>query len=337
MRYGAPSRLIVLCCVVLVALTGCRLTAGDGDDEGPPPGGWPQPAGGRVTQGMCGLLTNADYTRLGHVRRPMINSSVRDRANSLYCQYQSTDEMTLSLQPSVEFAKYVFAAELKYHKDQLAENHRRPALVNGVVGAADESWVDYWGAGAAEARPVAHEIRIRRGALILGITLSGVRGKREKDPRSVLVGLAGLVLQRLPHVGAKDTGTKHKIVYEALGLGKAKSIDWTDYTGVQETSSVANVRMPWLHMVPLALADGTRPDSLSLRVEAKSPRAKVGCLIVVDGVPVAAERPKAHLVYCEGGFPDTDAGDGAQPASFNRPQPPASFGRAHRPFPLPPE
>jgi hypothetical protein len=87
MRCGAPARLIVL--VLLVVLTGCRPIAGD--DGGPPPSGWPQPAGDRVTE--------------------------------------------------------------------------KPAT--------------------ADARPVAHEIRVRRGALILGITLSGVRGKKEQDPRSV--------------------------------------------------------------------------------------------------------------------------------------------------------
>jgi hypothetical protein len=314
---GVPARLIVVGCALLVALTGCRVTAG-GDDSGPPAGGWPQPAGNRVTDDMCGLLTNADYTKLGHVRRPKINSSVTSRANSLYCQYQSTDEMTLSLQPSAEFAKYVFAADLNYHKAQLTENHRQSALVNGVVGAADESWVDYWGPGTADARPVAHEIRIRRGALILGITLSGVRGKSEKDPRSVLVDLAGLVLRRLPHVGAKDTGTQHKIEYDVIGVGKAKSIDWTDYTGVQNAGTVTNVRMPWLHMVPMASVDGVEPDSLSLRVEASSPKTKVGCLIVVDGVPVAGVKPKPRFVDCQADFPDTSGG-GAQPASFRWP------------------
>lgn len=328
MRCGVSARLVAAGCALLVALTGCRLTAAADDDGGPPPGGWPQPAGGQITENMCGLLTDADYTRLGHVRRPKINSSVKTRANSLYCQYEGTDEMTLSLQPSADFAKYVFAAELKYHKDQLTENHRGSALVDGVVGAADESWVDYWGPGTAEARPVAHEIRLRRGALILGITLSGARGKREKDPRSVLVGLAGLVLRRLPHVGAKDTGTQHKIEYEAIGTGTAKSIDWADYTGVQNAGALANVRLPWLHMVPLATASGVQPDKLVLRVEARSPRAKVGCLIVLDGVPVAGERPRSHRAACEADFPVTDEGGDAQPASF---------GDAHRPFPLSPE
>jgi hypothetical protein len=313
---GVPARLIVVGCALLAALTGCRVPAGH-DAGGPPAGGWPQPAGNRVTDAMCGLLTNADYTKLGHVRRPKINSSVKSHYNSLYCQYQSSDEMTLSLQPSAEFAKYVFAADLNYHKAQLTENHRRSALVNSVVGAADESWVDYWGPDAADARPVAHEIRIRRGALILGITLSGVRGKSEKDPRSVLVDLAGLVLRRLPHVGAKDTGTQHKIEYDVIGTGKAKSIAWTDYTEAQNAGTVANVRMPWLHMVPMASMDGVQPDSLSLRVEASSPKTKVGCLIVVDGVPVAGVKPTPRYVACEAGFPDTgDGGGGAQPASF---------------------
>jgi hypothetical protein len=313
MKSGAPACLIVL--VLLVVLAGCRPAAGD--DGGPPPSGWPQPAGDRVTQSMCGLLTNADYAKLGHARRPKITGSVTDRSNSLYCQYQGSDEMALSLQPSADFAKYEFAAELTEHKGQLAEGHRRSGLVNGVVGAADESWFDYWGPGTAEARAVAHEIRVRRGALILGITLNGVRGKHEKDPRSVLVDLADLVLRRLPHVGAKDTGTQHKIEYEAIGTGKATSIDWDDYTSVQNGGTLSNVRLPWLHMVPMASAGGARPASLYLRVEASSPRAKVGCLIVVDGVPVAGIKPQPRFVDCQADFPDTSGGGGAQPASFS--------------------
>jgi hypothetical protein len=314
MKSGVPVRLIGL--VLLVALAGCRPAGGD--DGGPPAGGWPQPAGDHVTAGMCGLLTDADYSRLGHVRRTKLNGSVTDRANSVYCQYKGSDDMTLSLQPSADFAKYEFAAELAEHKGQLAEGHRRSALVSGVVGAADESWFDYWGPAPADARAVAHEIRVRRGALILDLTLSGVRGKHEKDPRSVLVDLADLVLRRLPHVGAKDTGTQHKIEYEAIGTGKAHGIDWNDYTHVQQSGSVSRVRLPWLHMVPMAAADGARVDSLYLKVEASSPKRKVGCLIVVDGVPVAGVKPRPGFADCEADFPDTGdtSGSGAQPAGF---------------------
>ncbi|MDN3353407.1 MmpS family transport accessory protein [Actinomadura sp. DC4] len=299
--------------VLLVALTGCR-TAESG---GPPPGGWPQPAGDRLTEAMCGLLTDADYTRLGHARQAKTSGSVAVRANSLDCQYRSNDEMSLDLVPTAGFAKYVFAAGLKDHRGQLAERHRRPALVSGVIGAADESWFDYWTLGDADDRPVAHEIRVRRGALILGITLSGVRGKREKDPRSVLVDLAGLVLRRLPHVGAKDTGTPHRIEYEVMGTGRAKQIQWTDYTGVQSAGTLTGARLPWARTVPMAAADGTQPDMPDVSAETSSPTAKVGCLIVVDGVPVAAQRPQRRFVRCQGTFPD--AGDDTQPASFRGP------------------
>jgi hypothetical protein len=306
----------VLGCALLVALTGCRLMGGGGDESGPPPGGWPQPAGDRVTESMCGLLTNADYAKLGHVRRPKMTSSVVERFNSVDCQYESTDDMTLSLQPTAEFAKYLFAAELKDHKKQLAEVHRQSSLVSGVVGPADESWFDYWTLGTAEARPVAHELRVRRGALILDITLSGVRGEKEKDPRSVLVDLADLVLRRLPHVGAKDTGRQHKIQYGVIGAGRLKSVEWSDYTDVQDGDIAKNVLLPWLRTVPMASADGVQPDPLILRAEARSPRAKIGCLIVVDDEPVAAERPRPGSVECQAPFPDSgDGGDSAQPAS----------------------
>jgi hypothetical protein len=325
MRRGTSSCLIALGCALVVALTGCRLTGGVAN-AGPPPGGWPQPAGSRVTKEMCGLLTKADYAQLGHDRQPNVTDAVNDHENTVDCQYKSTDDMTLTLEPTADFAHYVFAAGLKDHKHQLTEGHRQPALASGVVGAADESWFDYWTLGTAEARPVAHELRLRRGGLILGITLSGVRGKKEKDPRSVLIALADLVLRRLPHVGAKDTGTAHKIQYGAIGPGKAKSIQWEDYTGIQGAGEVGNTRLPWLHTVPMASEDGVQPSSPSLRVEASSPSAKVGCVIVIDNVPVAAKKPTKGFADCQGEFPDTSAGSppsAGQPASFRQGPSPA--------------
>ena len=307
----------------LVALalmtTGCGLARGEDAAAGPPPGGWPQPSGSHVTESMCGLLTDADYASLGHHRRKNVTGSVNDRQNSLDCQYESTDDLTLSLEPTADFAKYAFAAGLKDHRGQLADGHRRSVLVRDVVGAADESWFDYWTLGTAEARPVAHELRLRRGALIIGITLSGVRGKREKDPRSVLVALANLVLRRLPHVGAADTGTAHKIEYEVIGAGRAKSVDWEDYTDIQSDGKVDGPRLPWVHVVPMASAEGVQPDSPHLRAEAASPKTRIACLIVVDGVPVAAQRSRG-FVDCRGTLPDTDDGAKGQPA-FSRSRP----------------
>jgi hypothetical protein len=294
-----------------LALAGCGVT-GAGATAGPPSGGWPQPSGSQVTADMCGLLTDADYDKAGHDRRAKISGTVDGQANSLGCRYRSGDAMTLSLQPTADFAEYEFAAGLTDHRRRLAGSHRRSGLVSGVVGAADESWFDDSAPGTAG--PVAHELRLRRGSLILGITLGGVRGKGEKDPRGVLVGLAGLVLQRLPHVGAKDTGTAHKIQYEVIGTGTAASISWEDYTGIQGGGRLANTRLPWLHAIPVGAADGVQPATPTLHVEASSPTAKIACVILSDGVPVAARR-STGVVDCRGEVPDS-GGSRAQPASL---------------------
>jgi hypothetical protein len=307
----------LLCCALALALTGCRPPGGM-SEAGPPAGGWPQPEGDRVTQDMCGLLTDADYEKLGHDRQPSITKSVNGRFNTVDCLYKATDELTLTLEPTADYAHYLFGADLTDHKAQLAQSGRRSALVSGVVGAADESWFDLWTSGTAGARPVAHELRLRRGSLLLGITLGGDRGKTEKDPRSVLIALAGLVLRRLPQAGLKDTGTQHKVEYAVLGRGRAR-IQWTDYTDVQNGGKVAGVTMPWLKTVPVATsATATEtPDDPYLEVEARSPNAKVGCLITVDDRPVAIERPRKKSVVCDGEFP-ADAGGppSAQPAIY---------------------
>jgi hypothetical protein len=310
MRRGGP---IALGCALLLVLTGCRLTSGRHDQSGPPAGGWPQPAGTRVTSAMCGLLTDADYARLGHDRKPSTSGTVRDQTNTVDCLYESVDEMTLSLEPTAAAAKYIFAADLRNHRKQLAEGSRRSDLAGGVVGPADESWFDNWSAGTSGSSPAAHEIRVRRGGLILGITLSGDRGKKERDPRTVLVDLAGLVLRRLPHVGARDTGTTHRIEYELIGKGKATGVYWDDYTGI-ENSDVENLPLPWSTVVEMASPAGVTLDPPVLHAEV-GPNAKLTCLIFVDGVPVAGEKSHKGVVECEGVLPDDgDAGGDAQPA-----------------------
>jgi hypothetical protein len=289
-------RRVTLAFLAALALVGCDPVAGSVHD-GPPAGGWPQPAGDRLTESMCGLLTKADYTRLGHVRRPSMWGTVNASTNSLDCQYQAGDELTLSLQPTAEFARYVFAADLQDHKGRLAADHRRSTLAGDVVGPADESWSDIVATmGTAAAGP---ELRLRRGALILGITLSGVRGKKEKDPRGELTELANLVLRRLPHVGAHDTGTTHKIEYEVVGTGRAGSIEWEKFDGVGGYGRLKNPRIPWLQTVWMATGGSITPNPPVLRVQASSPDRKVGCLIVVDGVPQAGQRPRKDFADCQ--------------------------------------
>ena len=308
-------RRALLAFLVALALTGCTPAPGSARST-QPPGGWPQPAGKWLTERMCGLLTKADYTSHGHARQP--DDTINALDNSVDCHYPAGEEMTLSLKPTAEFAKYVFGTGLQLHRDRLTAGHRRSELARDVVGVADESWFDMFTAtlGSTSTDP---EIQVRRGALILDITLGGARGK---DPRGVLTKLAGLVLRRLPHVGAKDAGTNHTIEYEVVGTGRAATLEWEDYTDFKHGGFLSNPRLPWVRTVQMAVPPGAVASPVSLSVRTSSPNTKVGCQITVDGTPVAADGMKKGYVDCEGPFPDQPdfpdgGGDGspAQPAS----------------------
>jgi hypothetical protein len=316
-------RRVVFAFLVALALAGCDPVGGSAGGE-PPPGGWPQPAAGQLTSDMCGLLTKADYNQLGHVRQPSMWGTVASENNSLDCQYRSNDELTLTLTPTAEYARYVFATGLEEHKGDLTRAHLTSDLAADVVGPADESWYDR-SLGSTDPTPEPHEIRLRRGALIVSIVLGGVRGRTEKDPREVLTELSNLVLRRLPHVGAKDVGTNHKIEYEVVGSGRAATLEWEDYTGFKHGGSLSKPRLPWVRTVQMAVRPGAMASNASLSVRASSPNAKVGCQIIVDGTPVAADGMRQGNAFCESPLPDRpDSSDGggddgspAQPASFH--------------------
>jgi hypothetical protein len=289
-------RRALLAFLVALALTGCAPAAGSARST-PPPGGWPQPTGKWLTEHMCGLLTKADYT--SHAHPPQPDDTINALDNSVDCHYRAGEEMTLSLKPTAEFAKYVFGTGLQIHRDRLAAAHRRSEIARDVVGVADESWFDVFTTtlGSTAANP---EIQVRRGALILDLTLSGASGK---DPRAVLTKLADLVLRRLPRVGAKDTGTTHTISYEASGAGRAGSVEWHDYGGVQDDRIVKNVGLPWVHTVQVATGGRLEPHLPNMWVKASSPGKKVSCQIVVDGVRAASPPPTKDRTVCQAGIP----------------------------------
>lgn len=300
---------VAACCLAVVATASCRALGGTSPVATPPPGGWPQPATGRVTSQMCGLLTDADYTAVGHHRPAKVSDAVSDQGHSVDCRYESNDELTLALEPTAEFAKYVFASYLRDHRKELRDDRWPSHLAAGVVGAADESWIDDWTNSGMSNGKKAQEIRVRRGGLIVGITLSGTRGEREKDPKTVLVDLVQLVLRRLPHVGARDTGTTHHIQYEVVGSGRASKINWMDYSGLNDSEAM-NVRLPWSANVPMATSAGdSEPADLPFLQAEISGRKTLTCLIEIDGVPVDARRTHNGTVNCEARLPDVPGQD----------------------------
>ncbi|MGI8336486.1 MmpS family transport accessory protein [Actinomadura scrupuli] len=294
---------------LVIALAGCGSdgsggSGGSGGGEaaggGPPPGGWPQPENGRLTEKMCGLLTNADYAKYGHHRLPSVSAKPVEGGNGVECLYMTQDELSLGLQPTAQAAKLVYAAGLKEHKDRLASDHRSTILATGVVPGADESWFDYWTLGTEGAQYKEHELQLRRGSLLVTLILSGLRGKSEKDPREVLTGLAGLVLERIPDVGKTDTGVTHKVQYEVTGSGTAKLIMYYD-PAESKTVQRKNVRLPWRLELPMA-GQGGQQIPLTLNATSSGPLAVIGCSVSVDGRSVKAQPPQIGLAFCTGTF-----------------------------------
>ncbi|WP_285567118.1 hypothetical protein [Actinoallomurus iriomotensis] len=293
MKRGAMLVPLVLTAVLTACGSGSSGGAKSSENSGggPPKGGWPQPVNGQLTPQMCGLLTDADYAKYGHTRLPVISQKRLDNApNAIDCLYTTSDELDIGLQPTAEAAKTQYAAGLKDHKERLTEDSRPTVLATNVVQGADESWFDYWTLGTANSQFKEYEISVRRGSLVVGIVLSGLKGKNEKDPRTVLTGLAGLVLQRIPNVGRTDTGKTHKAEFAVAGAGRAKQIVFNDPTSGAVTT-LKNVKLPW-HVEKPLINYGQAQIMLNLTAVSGTPMAAIGCNISVDGKTVVQEDPK---------------------------------------------
>jgi hypothetical protein len=287
---------VAVACALMLALAGCgtKLPGGHSAAKpsgGPPPGGWPQPVNGQLTTQMCGLLTDADYAKYGHQRLPMVSEKrVDNEPNAVACLYTVEDELTLNLQPTAEAAKLTYDAELRDHKRRLVEDSRPTVLAENVVPGSDQSWFDYWTLGTANSKYTEYEISVRRGSLVVGMILSGLKGKKEQDPRVVLSGLAGLVLQRIPAVGRTDTGKTQKARFSVLGPGRAKQITYNDPT-TSKTVTLKNVKLPWHVEKPLVTL-GSPMVMFTLNAISSSPMAALGCGISVDGQTVVVQQPR---------------------------------------------
>jgi Mycobacterium membrane protein len=291
------KRGVAVACALVLALAGCGTKLPGGHSAaakpsgGPPPGGWPQPVNGQLTTQMCGLLTDADYAKYGHERLPMVSEKrVDNEPNAIDCLYTVEDELSLNLQPTAEAAKLTYDAGLKNHKERLTEDSRPTVLAENVVPGSDQSWFDYWTLGTAGSKYTEYEISVRRGSLIVGMTLSGLKGKKEQDPRVLLSGLAGLVLQRIPAVGKTDTGKTQKARFSVVGPGRAKQIIYNDPT-TSKTVTLKNVKLPWHVERPLVTL-GSPVVLFNLNAMSASPMAALGCSISVDGQTVVVQQPR---------------------------------------------
>jgi hypothetical protein len=290
--------------VAALALTACNRSASNKASEaaGPPAGGWPQAADGKLDQKMCGLLTPADYAKYGHALLPRAGGDDSGKSgNSVSCLYMTGDELALNLQPTAEGAKLLFQRELGDHGRRMKEKGLTSQLAKDVVAGADESWFDLSFLGTDKYPE--YEVHVRRGALLVLLRLSTGSDKDAKDPKAALVGLAGLVLERAPDLGKKDTGTLHKVKYVVTGTAKAKSINYYD-PGTGKSVDVGPSPLPWTVEIALA-SEGKNPVLLQVNAVADPATAFVGCAITVDGKPLTEQKVNRGLNFCNGQYAET--------------------------------
>lgn len=288
---------LLLAAVSLVAtVAGCSGHKSGGSQSeagGPPPGGWPQADNGNLTKEMCGLLTSADYHKYGHQLLDLV-SSESDPANALNCLYMLGDELSLSLQPTAEAAKLVFADRTARHPDKLKESGYTSERVDNPVATADESWIDVSDLSAGTDK--AYMLEARRGALLVTITLGGLKDKKAADPKDALAGLGALVLERVPDLGKTDTGSTHTVKFEVVGTGKVTEVSYGD-PNTGETVEAKNVTLPWSVEVPFAVVHAKDYVSFTLTASSSNYSQPLGCRITVDG-KVVEQNNSALLSFC---------------------------------------
>lgn len=293
---------VAACLLVLAACSGGGHSSGGGSAGGPPKGGWPQAQNGELVEAMCGLLTDADFTKV-KLEPPIPDSQATDAANSLFCSYLLGDAFTMYLQPNAESAKIVFARDvasnLEYLKESDSDFTSDPAT--GTVTGADDSNVDYDHLGVSGYPQL--QVVARRGALVVEISSQIDKNANLDDSRKALSTLAELVLQRVPDLGSEDTGTTHKITYVVTGTGTA-DINYIEFaTG--ESKKLTGVTLPWKVDDPFAIT--TAKDLIPLNVNAatKAFDKYVGCQILVDGKEVTNQAPSSGLAFCMSQFTPT--------------------------------
>jgi hypothetical protein len=267
---------------VLLVVAACGPSTNGAAGSPTPSPAWPQPVNGKLTKDMCGLLTDADYA-VYHRDRFSLASADTDPANTVFCRYLLDDELTLSLQPTAEAAKLVMQNDIDMQIVQLGENGVGSILQDGSVPYTDDSWFDYTNTSTPAHKE--YHLEVRRGALVVILNLGGAPDQNAANPKTTLIGLATLVLQRVPDLGTHDLGRTHKIAMHVSGTGIAEKVDYADPNepgGFIEVTPPPD--LPWSTEIPFAIVSSKKTISLNLTaVSAAGASAPLGCQISVDG------------------------------------------------------
>lgn len=292
--------------VLVLATAGCtadRPAADRTRTGGPPAGGWPQAADGKLTEKMCGLLTGADYQKYGHavLDEPTGEASI-NAMNAVSCTHVTGEEMTLYLQPSAQAATLLFDKQLADQQAWIATKKTESQLVQDVVSGAEQSFFDVSRLTTLTAK--AYELHARRGALLVTLELAGFSGPLT-DPKGMLTALASTVLERVPDLGRTDPGKTLKVRYEVTGNGRAASISYVEPTSGKERN-LSDVPLPWSVEVPIASL-GRNPQPVQLNAQAQAPQALVGCAISANGKEITQQTLRRFTALCSGSYVETDA------------------------------
>jgi hypothetical protein len=160
------------------------------DAGGAPKGGWPQGDNGVLDKKMCGILTQADFSKYHMITTSKWEDSdfaPENKRIGVSCNYSLDDTLSLGLlpDPAAAHALYLRFAEFK-------------GATAASVAGADESvfGVD----------PITHDgyrFCARRGKLIVYFNFSPTVNKLTPDQaRTAADGIGTLVLSRAPNLGS---------------------------------------------------------------------------------------------------------------------------------------
>src|SRR5205814_10682373 len=98
--------------------SGATGAAGATDADGTPKGGWPQGAGGVLDKKMCGILTQADFSKFHMITTSKVEDSdfaPENKPIGVSCNYSLDDTLSLGLFPAPAAAHALYArfAEFK--------------------------------------------------------------------------------------------------------------------------------------------------------------------------------------------------------------------------------
>jgi hypothetical protein len=263
---------------VLVAVVGALVLAGCGpatvhrfsaDSVLVPPGGWPRPVDGKLTEQLCGLLTSGDLVRQ---RLPAEVVAPRLDLSALICGNLST-QYWLILLPNAESAGILFTAQRAAEQKVPDGTGITRQSSTGVVPGAQDSVLVASDLGTGHGHSTVAVAK--RGALVVIVRLTG------DDPgRPAVAGvLAALLLNRAPDLGRADTGPTLTVSYKVTGSGTAAQLDYRDPVAGTVVLR-ANVPLPWSLTLPYVRV--TRENVPLFGVDAVPARdgQRLGCKLV---------------------------------------------------------